>query len=165
MKKTIKPTLALSALILFLFSVNAAVCPSFGGARGNEWDALFNVPPFHEVASNDDAGGAGSGAFMDNDPGGNDNGGRAGPGAPMNNEMSGNDNGGHAGAQIPAVSAGTKDCASRDSLPLLSALLALLCVYAALRVARRHGKSFLHIRHKLAYAKLIESMRKVVTKF
>ena len=146
MKKIIKPALALSALILFLISANAAVRPLFGGARGNEWDALFHVPPFREVAVNDDAGGAALGALMSNDPGGNDSGGRA-------------------GAQNLTAAANIKDCASRDSLPLLSALLALLFIYAALRVARRHGWPFLSIKYNHIYAKLIESMRKVVTKF
>ena len=127
MKKIIKPILTLSAFILFLLSVNAAVRISFSGARASEWDAIFNVPPFREVAMNDDAGGAALGAPMNNDPGGNDNKSRA-------------------GAQNLAVSAGIKDCASRDSMPLLSALLALLFVYAVLRVARRHGRPF--IKHK-----------------
>jgi len=137
MKKAIKSTLALSALILFLLCVNAAVGPPFGGARGNEWDALYNVPPFHEVVTDDGAGGAAPGAAMNNGPGGNNNGG----------------------------SAGTKDCASRESLPLFSALVALLFIYAVLRVARHCGWPYLHIRHALVYTKFIESMRKVVTKF
>ena len=123
MKKIIKPALALSALILFLISANAAVRPLFGGARGNEWDAFFHVPPFREVVTNDDAGGAALGA-------------------PVNNDLSGNVSGGGAGAQNRAVPAGIKDCASRDLLPLLSALLALLSIYTVLRVARRRGRPF-----------------------
>jgi len=127
MKKMIKPTLALSALILFVLCISTAAGPLFGGARGNEWDTLFNVPPFREVVTNDDAGGAALGAPVSNDPGGNDNNGRA-------------------GIQNLAVSAGIKDCASRDSLLLLSALLALLSIYAVLRVARRRGRSL--FKHK-----------------
>jgi len=127
MKKMIKPTLALSALILFLLSINAAVRPLFGGARGNEWDAIFHVPPFRVVAVNDDAEGAALSAPVSNDPGGNDYDGRP-------------------GVQTLAVSAGIKDCASRDAWPLLSALLTLLFVYAVLRVARRRGRSL--FKHK-----------------
>ena len=135
MKKMIKPILALSALILFLLSINAAVRPFFGVARGNEWDAFFNVPPFREVTMNEDAGDAALKAPMSNDPGGN------------NDES-------RAGGQNLGVSAGLKDCASLESLPILSALLALLFVYAVLRVARHRGRPlFTH--------KILTRLRKV----
>ena len=121
MKKTIKPIFALSAFMLLLLSANALIEPSYSGAYGNEWDALFNVPPFRELAINDDAGGVV-------------------PAAPINNELTGSDTDAHAGAQNRAMFSGIKDCASRDSLLLFSALLALLTVYAVLRVARRRGR-------------------------
>ena len=120
MKKIIKPILALSALILILFGAHiAGLC--FSGAYGNEWDALFNAPPFYEVAYNDEAGGATLSA-------------------PVSNESGSRDNDGYAGAQNHAAPPGIKDCASGDALALFSALLALLCVYAVLRVARRRGR-------------------------
>jgi len=127
MKKSIKPMLALSALTLFLISACAAVKPSLGGAYGKEWDALFDVPPFTEVAVDKDTEGTARGA-------------------PMNNQSAGNNTGGGAGAQNLAVFAGIKDCCSRESLLLFSALLALLCIYAVLRVARRRGRPFLRIK-------------------
>jgi hypothetical protein len=120
MKKTIKSILTLSAFILLLFSAGAAIEPSFSEARGNDWNALFDVPPFSEVTIENDTRSTALGA-------------------PINNELSGTDNDGYASAQNLAMLVGIKDCASRDSLLLLFALLALLSVYAVLRVARRRG--------------------------
>jgi hypothetical protein len=123
MFKLIKTILILSALLLFLLSVHNGVELSYGGASGNERDAITDKPPINEAALDKDIGEAARSAALANDVGGNEN-------------------SGYADAQNLAVLTGMKDGASNESMLLMLSLLALLSAYVVIRVARMRGWQF-----------------------